>query len=192
VHDGAAIVRGMPDRRCTLREIAAITTEQLQAEWRHETTRSLGSLSVHVCVVAVDTTTGEVHPETYFVLCDVGRAIDPTIVDGQLVGGVVFGLGHATLEELVYNASGQLVTGTLMDYALPRADGVPAVEIVRHDVPAPSNPLGVKGAGEAGTSGVGAALANAVANAVGPAAARHLAITASRVLAALDAMTPSS
>jgi carbon-monoxide dehydrogenase large subunit/6-hydroxypseudooxynicotine dehydrogenase subunit gamma len=192
LHDGAAIVRGMPDRRCTLREIAAMATEPLQAEWRHETTTSLGSLSVHVCVVGVDTTTGELHPETYFVLCDVGRAINPTIVDGQLVGGVIQGLGHATMEELVYDASGQLVTGTLMDYALPRADGVPAVEIVRHDVPAPSNPLGVKGAGEAGTSGVGAALANAVANAVGPAAARHLPITASRVLAALDAMTPSS
>ena len=192
LHDGAAIVRGMPGRRCTLREIAAMTTEPLQAEWRHETTKSLGSLSVHVCAVAVDTTTGEVHPETYVVLCDVGRAINPSIVDGQLVGGVVYGLGHATMEELVYDASGQLVTGTLMDYALPRADGAPAVEIVRHDVPAPSNPLGVKGAGEAGTSGVGAALANAVANAVGPAAARQLPITASRVLAALDATTPSS
>ena len=186
LHDGAAIVRGMPDRRCTLREIAAMATAPLLAEWRHETTKSLGSLSVHVCVVGVDTTTGEVRPETYFVLCDVGRAINPAIVDGQLVGGVIQGLGHATMEELVYDASGQLVTGTLMDYALPRADGVPAVEIVRHDVPAPSNPLGVKGAGEAGTSGVGAALANAVANAVGPAAAGRLPITASRVLAALD------
>jgi carbon-monoxide dehydrogenase large subunit/6-hydroxypseudooxynicotine dehydrogenase subunit gamma len=186
LHDGAAIVRGMPDRRCTLREIAATAAEPLQVEWRHETTKSLGSLSVHVCVVGVDTTTGEVRPETYFVLCDVGRAINPTIVDGQLVGGVIQGLGHATMEELVYDANGQLVTGTLMDYALPRADGVPAVEIVRHDVPAPSNPLGVKGAGETGTSGVGAALANAVANAVGPAAARQLPITASRVSAALD------
>jgi CO/xanthine dehydrogenase Mo-binding subunit len=185
LHEGAAIVRGMPDRRCTLREIAAMAAEPLQAEWRHETTRSLGSLSVHVCVVGVDTTTGEVRPETYVVLCDVGRAINPVIVDGQLVGGVIQGLGHATMEELVYDASGQLVTGTLMDYALPRADGVPAVQVVRHDVPAPSNPLGVKGAGEAGTSGVGAALANAVANAVGPAAARHLPITAPRVLAAL-------
>jgi aerobic carbon-monoxide dehydrogenase large subunit len=145
-------------------------------------------LSVHVSVVGVDTTTGEVHPETYFVLCDVGRAINPTIVDGQLVGGVIQGLGHATMEELVYDASGQLVTGTLMDYALPRADGVPTVEIVRHDVPAPANPLGVKGAGEAGTSGVSAALANAV----GPAAARQLPMTASRVLAALDGTTPSS
>jgi carbon-monoxide dehydrogenase large subunit/6-hydroxypseudooxynicotine dehydrogenase subunit gamma len=192
LHDGAAIVRGLPDRRCTLGEIAAMATEQLQGEWRHETIKSLGSLSVHVCVVGVDTTTGEVHPETYFVLCDVGRAINPTIVDGQLVGGVIYGLGHATMEELVYDASGQLVTGTLMDYALPRADGVPTVEIVRHDVPAPSNPLGVKGAGESGTSGVGAALANAVANAIGPAAARHLPITASRVLGALDATTPAS
>ena len=75
-----------------------------------------------------------------------------------------------------------------MDYALPRVDDVPAVEIVRHDVPAPSNPLGVKGAGESGTSSVGAALANAV----GPAAARHLPITAPRVLGALDGTTPPS
>ena len=169
-----------------------MTTEPIQAEWRHETTKSLGSMSVHVSVVGVDTATGEVHPETYFVLCDVGRAINPMIVDGQLVGGVIYGLGHATMEELVYDASGQLVTGTLMDYALPRADDLPTVEIVRHDVPAPSNPLGVKGAGEAGTSGAGAALANAVANAVGPAAARHLPIIASRVLAALDGTTPPS
>ena len=89
------------------------------------------------------------------------------------------------MEELVYDASGQLVTGTLMDYALPRADDVPTVEIVRHDVPAPSNPLGVKGAGESGTSGVGAAVANAVAAAVGDAAARQLPVTAPRVKAAL-------
>jgi hypothetical protein len=98
---------------------------------------------------------------------------------------VIYGLGHATMEELVYDAC-QPVTGTLMDHALPRADGLPAGEIVRHDVPAPSNPLNVKGAGEAGTSGVGAALASAVASAVGPAAARHLPITASRVPAAPD------
>src|SRR3989442_1160375 len=155
--DGAAIVRGLPDRRCTLREIAALAGAPLDVEWRHETARSIGSLSVHLAVVGVDVTTGEVHPETHFVLCDVGRAINPTIVQGQLVGAVIQGLGHATMEELVYDASGQLLTGTFMDYALPTAGWAPSVEIVMHNAAAPSNPLGVKGAGEAGTTGGGPA-----------------------------------
>ncbi|MBI2207639.1 MAG: xanthine dehydrogenase family protein [Candidatus Rokubacteria bacterium] len=190
---GAAIVRGVPDRRCSLREIAALAGAPLEAEWRHDTTRSLGSLSVHLSVVGVDVTTGAVRPETHFVLCDVGRAINPTIVEGQLVGGVIQGLGHATMEELVYDPSGQLVTGTLMDYAIPVAERTPTVEIVRHDAPAPSNPLGVKGAGEAGTSGAGAALANAVADALGEASApRHLPVTAPRVKAAIDAAARAS
>jgi len=100
---------------------------------------------------------------------------------------VIQGIGHATLEELVYDASGQLLTGTFMDYAMPTAGRVPAVELLVHESAASSNPLGVKGAGEAGTSGVGAAVANAVADAVGHAAARHLPVTAPRVKAALDA-----
>ena len=121
------------------------------------------------------------------------RAINPAIVEGQLVGGVVQGLGHATLEEIEYDESGQLLTSTFMDYGLPTADGVPPIEIVTHDVPAPSNPLGVKGAGEGGTSGVGAALANAVAAALGEAAApRHLPVTARRIRAALGARAVES
>ena len=183
---GAAIVRGVPDRRCSLREIAALAGAPLDVEWRHETSRSIGSLSVHLAVVGVDLTTGEVHPETHFVLCDVGRAINPAIVEGQLVGGVIQGLGHATMEEIVYDESGQLLTGTFMDYALPTADRAPSVEIVMHQAAAPSNPLGIKGAGEAGTSGVGAAVANAVADALGSATTiRHLPVTARRVKAAI-------
>ena len=185
LQDGAAIVRGVPDRRCTLREVAALAGAPLEAEWRHETARAIGSFGVQLSVVGVDVTTGEVHPETHFVLCDVGRAINPTIVEGQLVGAVIQGLGHATMEELVYDPSGQLLTGTFMDYAMPTAARAPAVEVHLHEVPAPSNPLGVKGAGEAGTTGVGAAVANAVAGAVGAAAARQLPITAPRVKAAL-------
>ena len=193
LEDGAAIVRGVPDRRCTLRQVAELAGGPVEAEWRHETTRSLGSLSVHLSVVAVDVTTGEVRPETHFVLCDVGRAINPTIVDGQLVGGVVQGLGLATMEELVHDESGQLLTGSLMDYAVPTAVLATAVEVVRHDRPAPSNPLGVKGAGEAGTTGVGAAVANAVADALGdPAAVRHLPVTAPRVRAAIPSARPST
>jgi aerobic carbon-monoxide dehydrogenase large subunit len=185
LEDGAAFVRGVPDRRCSLREIAALAGGPLEAEWRHETTSAIGSFGVHLSVVGVDVTTGEVRPETHFVLCDVGRAINPAIVEGQLVGAVIQGLGHATMEELVYDPSGQLLSGTFMDYAMPTAARVPQVELLVHETPTLSNPLGVKGAGEAGTSGVGAAVANAVASAVGAAAARHLPVTAPRVKAAL-------
>ena len=183
---GAAYVRGVPDRRCSLREIAALAGGPLEAEYRHETTHAIGSFGVHLSAVGVDVTTGEVRPETHFVLCDVGRAINPTIVEGQLVGAVIQGLGHATMEELVYDSSGQLLSGTFMDYAMPTAAGVPSVELLVHESPARSNPLGVKGAGESGTSGVGAAVANAVAGAVGAAAARQLPLTAARVRAALS------
>ncbi len=187
LEDGAATVRGVPDRRCSFREVAALAGAPLQAEWRHETTRPIGSFGVHLAVVGVDVTTGELHPETHFVMCDVGRAINPTIVQGQLVGAVIQGVGHATMEELVYDPDGQLLTGTFMDYAMPTAGRAPCVEVLVHEAPAPSNPLGVKGAGEAGTSGVGAAIANAVAGAVGAAAARRLPVTAPRVKAALEA-----
>ena len=184
--DGAAFVRGVPDRRCSFREIAALAGSPIEAEWRHEATGAIGSFGLHLSVVGVDVTTGEIHPETHFLLCDVGRALNPTIVEGQLVGAVIQGFGHATMEELVYDAEGQLLTGTFMDYAMPTAARVPTVELSVHESPAASNPLGAKGAGEAGTSGVGAAVANAVAAAVGDAAARRLPLTAPRVRAALD------
>ena len=184
---GEAFVRGLPDRRCSLRAIAALADGPLEQEWRHETQRGLGSMAVHMAMVAVDIHTGHVRTEAYFVLCDVGRAINPAIVEGQLVGGVIQGLGHATMEEIEYDESGQLLTGTFMDYAIPTANDVPPVHVVTHNTAAASNPLGVKGAGEGGTSGVGAALANAVAAALGEAAApRHLPLTARRVKAALD------
>ncbi len=191
--DGAAFVRGFPDRRCSLREIAALAGRPLEQEWRHDAARGIGSLAVHIATVAVDVVTGRVRPETYFVLCDVGRAINPAVVDGQLVGGVIQGLGHAMMEEISYDESGQLVTGTFMDYAIPTATDVPPVEVMMHNSPAGSNPLGVKGAGEGGTSGVGAALANAVAAAIGQAVTpRHLPLTAPRVKAALDGRSSES
>jgi CO/xanthine dehydrogenase Mo-binding subunit len=168
LEDGAAIVRGVPHRRCSLREVAALAGGPLEAECRHEASRAIGACAIHVAVVAVDVTTGVVRPENYVLVCDVGRAINPMIVEGQLVGGIAMGLGHALMEELVYDAGGQLLTGTLMDYALPRADRLPStIEIVLlAHAPGP-NALGVKGAGETGTSGVGAAVANAVADALG-------------------------
>jgi CO/xanthine dehydrogenase Mo-binding subunit len=167
LEDGAVIVRGVPHRRCALAEVAALAGGSLVAEHRHESTRGIGSCGVHVAVVAVDVATGVVWPERYAVVCDVGRPINPMIVEGQLVGGVAQGLGHALMERLVHDENGQLVTATLMDYALPRADWVPPIRVVLMDHAPGPNPLGVKGAGETGTSGVGAAVANAVANALG-------------------------
>jgi CO/xanthine dehydrogenase Mo-binding subunit len=179
LEDGAAIVRGVPDRRCSLREIATLAGGPLEVEHRHEATKGIGACAIHVAVVAVEVDTGRVRPERYVLVCDVGRPINPMIVEGQLVGGVAQGIGHALLENLVYDAGGQLLTTTLMDYALPTADLVPPIEVVLLDHAPGPNALGVKGAGETGTSGVGAALANAVANALGDAAAiRRLPVTA--------------
>ena len=181
---GAAIVRGVPDRRCTFRDVAALAGGSLEAACRHEAAQGIGACAVHLAVVAVDVTTGAIRPERYVLVCDVGRAINPRIVEGQLVGGIVMGLGHALLEELVYDADGQLLTGTFMDYALPTAAGLPPIDVVLLDHAPGPNPLGVKGAGETGTSGVGAAIANAVANALGDSVAiRRLPLTASVVAA---------
>jgi CO/xanthine dehydrogenase Mo-binding subunit len=104
----------------------------------------------------------------YAVAYDVGRAINPVLVEGQIVGGAAQGIGGALYEELAYDESGQLVSGSFMDYLIPTAGEVPAVEVlVTEDAPTPLNPLGVKGSGEAGTAAAGAALANAVSDALG-------------------------
>jgi CO/xanthine dehydrogenase Mo-binding subunit len=123
--------------------------------------------SVHWARVSVDIDTGEIKVLRYLVACDAGRVLNPAIVEGQLQGGVVMGLGGALAEALVYDSDGQLLTATLLDYALLTAADVPNIEtLVFEDVPSPSNPLGVRGVGEVGTSGAGAVIANAVSNAL--------------------------
>jgi CO/xanthine dehydrogenase Mo-binding subunit len=160
--------------------------EALAADYRHESARGMTTFAVHVALVAVDTETGRVRPLRHVVCCDVGRAVNPSLVEGQLHGGVVLGLGHALAEALVYDEGGQLITGSLMDYALPAAADCPAIDVLALEHGARSNPLGVKGVGETGTSGVGAAIGNAVAHALGPAArVAVLPLTPSRVRAAI-------
>lgn len=123
---------------------------------------------VHMAMVEVDQETGFLTIHKYLIAYDIGRAINPMLVDGQLVGGMAQGLGGAMLEEFAYDTEGQLLTGSFMDYLQPSSVEMPPVEIVlTEDAPSPLNPLGVKGAGEGGTVGVGAALANAVCNALG-------------------------
>jgi carbon-monoxide dehydrogenase large subunit/6-hydroxypseudooxynicotine dehydrogenase subunit gamma len=147
--------------------------------------------AVHLAEVAVDVETGQVSVERYLVAADVGRAINPSIVEGQLIGGVVQGLGGTLLEEIVYDAEGQLQTGTFADYLLPSVHDAPAITamVIEHAL-SPSNPLGVKGVGEVGTSGAAAAIGNAVARALGvPAGINALPLTPERVIAAVCAGT---
>jgi carbon-monoxide dehydrogenase large subunit len=116
--------------------------------------------------VEVDARTGAVAVLSYRAVHDAGHEINPLVVAGQTQGGVVQGIGMALGEEVVYE-SGQALTGTLMDYALPRADTVPSIEVVGLDSPSPLNPLGVKGTGEGSAVPGPAAIANAVADALG-------------------------
>ena len=122
--------------------------------------------AVHVAVVEIDRETGRVRLGRYALVEDCGPVINPLIVEGQIHGAVAQGIGEALLEAVVYGDDGQLLTATLMDYALPKADDVPPFEIVHLETPSPVMPGGVKGMGEGGTIGAPAAIANAVADAV--------------------------
>ena len=128
-----------------------------------------------VCEVEIDPETGAVRLVRHTVVDDVGRMVNPMLVKGQIHGGVVQGLGQALFEELTYDPeTGQLLAGSFMDYAMPRADDVPLFEVDSHEVPTAVNPLGAKGVGEAGTVGALPALANAVLDALAPLGIRHL------------------
>ena len=129
----------------------------------------------HVAEVEVDRDTGEVELLRYVAVDDAGRILNHVLLDGQLHGGIVQGLGQVFSEHVQYDAeTGQLLTGSFMDYAMPRPEIMKRVELHDHSVPAPTNPLGVKGAGEAGTTGALPALANAVIDALRPLGIHHL------------------
>ena len=128
----------------------------------------------HICVVEVERETGALRILKYVAVDDCGKVINPMLVDGQVYGGIVQGLGQALMEEAIYDEIGQLVTGTLMDYAIPKAHDVPLMELDRTVTPSPVNPLGVKGVGEAGTIGSTPAVVNAVVDALRPFGVRHI------------------
>ncbi len=142
---------------------------------------------VQGCLVDIDRETGVVTLLKHWVVEDCGRVINPDLVDGQLRGGIVQGLGFALLEHCVYDGEGQLLAGSLMDYAMPRADNMPPIEVGHVETPQPGTALGIKGAGEAGTVGAPAALWCAVNDALRPLGARidRLPFTSERVLAAI-------
>jgi carbon-monoxide dehydrogenase large subunit len=122
----------------------------------------------HVCEVEVDPETGVVELAGYWVVDDVGTELNPLTLKGQIAGGIVQGLGEVLMEELSYDADGQLLTASFMDYALPRAADLCAFEIGSNPVPTKLNPLGAKGAGEAGTVGALPAGMNAILDALAP------------------------
>jgi aerobic carbon-monoxide dehydrogenase large subunit len=146
----------------------------LRAEGAHETAAMTYAYGAHVCVVSVDCETGSVAVEKFLVAYDVGRAVNPLLVEGQIVGGLGQGLGGALFEEFRYDDRGEPLCVTLADYLLPTVREMPPVDVLlTEDAPSPLNPLGIKGAGEAGVTGAGAAVAAAIEDAFG----RHGLIT---------------
>ncbi len=142
---------------------------------------------VQGCLVDIDRETGGITLVRHWVVEDCGRVVNPELVDGQLRGGIVQGLGAALLEQCTYDGQGQLLAGSLMDYAMPRADNMPPIEVGHVSTPQPGTALGVKGAGEAGTVGAAAAMWCAVNDALRPlgAAMERMPFTSERVLAAI-------
>ena len=180
VEDERAHVRGFPERAVPLAELARLAYSPprgglpadvgpgLSATVSFDPPGPTFSGAVHVALVEVDRATGRASVRRYVVVEDCGPVVNPTIVEGQIHGAVAQGLGEALLESIVYDGDGQLLTATLMDYALPKAADVPSFEIGHLETPSPLTPGGVKGMGEGGTIGAPAALANAVADAVRP------------------------
>lgn len=179
LHNGVVQAVGNPESSVTVAELARrahlLTPAELPAEWEEPGLRATvlydpppatWSNGVHVAVVEVDPETAEVKIRDYAVVHDVGRMINPLIVEGQTVGGLVQGVGEALYEHLVYDEQGQLITGSLMDYLVPTSMEAPTVRCDHLESPAPETVTGVKGAGEGGTIGAPAAIANAVADAV--------------------------
>lgn len=143
----------------------------------------------HICEVEVDPETGRTSVVRYAAVDDVGVVVNPTIVHGQVQGGLAQGIGQVLMEHIVYDEEGQLLSGSFMDYGMPRANDIPVARVELHEVPARSNPLGVKGAGECGVTGAVAATINAVSDALwraGASADIQMPATAERVWRALS------
>ncbi len=180
--DGAEYrVKGSPDRKKTIQEIAfaldlAFDAPEgmepyLDETAYYDTPNCTWPFGTHIAVVEIDEETGIVDLVRYVAVDDVGNKINPMIVDGQLHGGIAQGVGQALWEGAVYSDDGQLLTGSMLDYALPKASWFPNFELDETVTPSPVNPLGVKGVGEAGAIATTAAVANAVIDALEPATA---------------------
>jgi carbon-monoxide dehydrogenase large subunit len=166
------------DRAIAIQDLAARITaadavpdglpNSLDAELVTDTPPSAFPNGCHICEVEIDPETGLCRIDRYLAVNDFGNLINPMLVEGQTHGGIVQGIGQALMETAVYDSDGQLLSGSFMDYAMPRANAVPSFDIRHHPVPATSNALGVKGCGEAGTSGAIPTAFNAVLDALSP------------------------
>jgi len=182
--NGKAFVKGSPDSVKTLQDIAlqasvAYDLPEGMEPYLDETTyydppNCTFPFGTHICVVEIDQDSGEINLRRYLAVDDVGNVINPLIVDGQIHGGIAQGLAQALYEGASYNDQGELVTGTLNDYAIPKATMVPTYELSRTVTPSPTNPMGLKGAGEAGTIASTPAVANAVIDALSHLGVRHI------------------
>jgi carbon-monoxide dehydrogenase large subunit len=180
---GQFYVKGSPDKRKALGEIAFASfgmglpegmEQSLEAVAYYDPSNFVFPFGTHVAVVEVDPETGNVKLERYIAVDDCGNIINPMIVDGQVHGGVAQGIAQALYEEVVYDDSGQLRTGTLIDYLVPTANEFPVFELDHTVTPTPANELGVKGIGEAGTIASSAAVINAVCDALSPFGIKHV------------------
>jgi len=182
--DGKMQVKGDPSKSMTTAEAGFLAfmgdklppglEPGLDATRRFEPPNFVFPFGTHICVVEVDAQSGEVKFVKYLAVDDCGRLINPMIAEGQIHGGIAQGLSQALFEEVVYDANGQLLTGTLMDYAIPHAEQVPHYELDHTVTPTTVNPLGIKGIGEAGTIGSTPAVANAVIDALAPFGVVHI------------------
>jgi CO/xanthine dehydrogenase Mo-binding subunit len=173
VVDGVVRAKGAPDRSITVQEIAQKALrfgglyEPVEGHGGSAQTSGAPSVAAHLSHVRVDRDTGEVELLRHVIAQDVGRALNPALVEGQMRGGAAQGMGWALFEELAHDEDGRLLTGSFLDYAIPTAEHVPEIETLIVEVPAPDGPFGAKGIGEAPVVGAPAAVANAVAAATG-------------------------
>ncbi|MFQ5922811.1 MAG: xanthine dehydrogenase family protein molybdopterin-binding subunit [Anaerolineales bacterium] len=182
--EGKVYVKGSPDKAMTLAGISFAAYQAhnlpegmepgLEETAYFDPANFTFPNAAHIAQVEVDRETGEVAIQRYIAVDDCGIVINPMIVEGQVAGGIAQGVGQALWEKGVYDENGQLLSGTLMDYALPRADRFPAFELGRTETPAPFNPLGVKGVGEMGTIASTPTMVNAVMDALAPLGIKHL------------------
>jgi carbon-monoxide dehydrogenase large subunit len=199
---GGFQVAGVPQRRVTWREVATAAyaggaalpagdTPGLEASTYFQAEGEVWSFGAVVAVVTIDRSTGRLTVEKLVWADDAGTIVNPLLAEGQLHGSLAQGLGQALCERIVYDERGQLLAGTLMDYALPRADDMPSVTIEKMHTPSPHNPLGAKGLGEAGCIAIPPAIANAAVDALAPFGVAHLdmPLTPDRLWAAMQAVT---
>jgi aerobic carbon-monoxide dehydrogenase large subunit len=181
--NGEIVRATAPGPSMPLAELARIMPGGLSAEDTFESTHMVYPYGVHAVVVRVDPETGNVTIERYVIAYDVGKAVNPKLVEGQIAGGLAQGVGGALLEEFRYDENGEPLSVTFADYLMPTAREVPDVSIlVTEDAPSPLNPLGLKGAGEGGANPVGAAIASAIDDALQrPGAVTQLPVTPQRL-----------